>query len=92
MTRKNHRWTKKEIDYIRENYPTTPQKLIADHLNIAQSLVEAAIRRYDIKKHTHTWTGNTCKGCGLRRKMVPVYSYDGFRSTSYQQPGCNETR
>lgn len=81
---KNHRWTRPQINYIREKYPTTPAKILAAEMGLTYSSVAKAITQHNIKKkvHIHTWINGECKECGIRRKRVYVWAYskDNFNT------------
>lgn len=48
--RTNKTWTIREIEHIKNAYPTTPAKIIANQLSTTEQIVDAAIRRYKIRK------------------------------------------
>ena len=50
-TRTNKRWTQREIEYIREKYPTTKRVALAIELGVSEQVMDSTIRRHGLRKN-----------------------------------------
>ena len=51
--RKNKKWTISEINLIRTVYPYTLRKTLAAHFDVSETVMDATLRRFNIRKHVH---------------------------------------
>ena len=74
-TRTNKRWTQREIEYIREKYPTTKRRVLALEMGVSEVILESTIRRYGLRKlparKMKRWTTRDIE---YLRRNYPKYS------------------
>jgi hypothetical protein len=55
-TRTNKRWTRDDLSFIQNNYANMTQFQLAYHFGVRESVMNACIRRYGIRKYGEFWT------------------------------------
>lgn len=82
-------WTKKDIEYLRNNYGIIETKQIADVLHRSRRNIESAVRKYKIVKKREDNILKDCEGCLFLGVFSNSTQYCNYLTIMKELRGCD---